>query len=95
MKTIFAAALLLALIPVPASAQYGCYWQKVHPNYFCWDAPPTVPHTPLPPQVYVPPPPPPPVYVQPAPPVVGVAPPIVQYRDQIVRQPIIVVPRTW
>jgi hypothetical protein len=89
MKTIFAAAFLLALIPVPASAH--CYWQKVYPYLFCWDAPPTIPSTPLPPQII---PAPPPVYVQPAPPAVAVAPPIVQYQDQIVRQPIIIVPRT-
>jgi hypothetical protein len=70
MKTIFAAALLLALIPVPASAH--CNWPSAHP--YC------------PPEVYVHP-------HHPAPPVY-VAPPIVQYRDQIVRQPIIIVPRT-
>jgi hypothetical protein len=79
MRTIFAAALLLALIPVPASAH--CNWPAAHP--YC---PPRV-HA----QYHVEPPSP---YVWPAPPRAYVAPPIIQYRDQIVRQPIIVVPRT-
>jgi hypothetical protein len=61
MKTIFAAALLLALIPVPASAH-----NHVEPPSPWYHSAP---------RVYV-------------------APPVVQYQDRIVRQPIIIVPRT-